>query len=357
MTKHMAKPEGKSIYDPEGTMAASIVFLLGAAYGLLMRLLFGWLPLGGPASDAFPIGGTGPMLASFSMMVPVIVGCLTVALSAPARRSWWFSIWAPWLPTLAFVCGTGLLLIEGAICILMALPLFLLMASVGGLATRLALGLRGGHHGALGALGVLPLLLALPESELPLPQNQRNVSDSVMISAPPEEIWKLINNATDIRPEEMRHGLAYRLGVPLPIEAVTIDTPTGRIRKLKWEDGIAFDEQIVEWHEPKTILWNYEFTVDTFPPDTLDEHVVIGGRHFDLINTRYTLTPESGGTRLAIDVRYRVSTRFNWYANFWGDALLQDTARVILSFYKRRSEATVLGANELDPDSTASHAP
>jgi hypothetical protein len=66
--------------------------------------------------------------------------------------------------------------------------------------------------------------------------------------------------------------------------------------------------------------------------------VVIGGHYFDLRDSAFTLTPRDGGTELRIDVSWRVSTRFNWYADrvaqlpagrFLGahPALLQDAQR------------------------------
>jgi len=46
---------------------------------------------------------------------------------AEARRdrSWLFYLFAPWISACVFVLGTALALIEGSICIAMALPLFL----------------------------------------------------------------------------------------------------------------------------------------------------------------------------------------------------------------------------------------
>ena len=64
--------------------------------------------------------------------------------------------------------------------------------------------------------------------------------------------------------------------------------------------------------------WTYHFAPDSFPPHALDDHVQIGGHYFDIIDTTYTLRPlDSTSTRLDIQMHYRVSTDFNWYANVW----------------------------------------
>lgn len=92
-------------------------------------------------------------------------------------------------------------------------------------------------------------------------------------------------------------------------------------------------------HENRTIAWTYAFAPDALPPNTLDEHVLIGGRYFDLADTACHLVPEDGGTRLEIVVDYRVSTGFDWYAAPAGRLLVDDTAHAIRRFHERRAEA------------------
>ena len=93
--------------------------------------------------------------------------------------------------------------------------------------------------------------------------------------------------------------------------------------------------------EPKYLNWAFRFYPDSFPPHTLDDHVVIGGHYFDLIDTSYTLTPNGDSTDLRVQMRYRVSTRFNWYANPLARMLLGDVEDVNLEYYRRRSESKI----------------
>ncbi|MFC5569424.1 SRPBCC family protein [Lysobacter yangpyeongensis] len=312
------------------------VFAIGAVYGLLMRLAFG-LPLfaaGGRSNAA-----SEAMMWSFVCLVPFLIGSLTVHFSGGRRRTLGYALVAPWLPVLAFVGGTALLMIEGSICIAMALPLFLVVSSLGGVVMWAVLKLYRPSASAMSLLLVLPLLLGLWEREQPLQDRVQSTDASVQIDAAPEVIWKLINDAQAIRPSEMSQGLAYRIGVPYPESARTVATPQGRVRKLRWDKGVRFDEPIEAWQENRYIRWRYSFLPGAIPPEALDEHVVIGGKYFDLVDTSYRLTPVGSATRLDIRVTYRVSTNFNWYANAWGRLLVDDAARTILQFYKRRAEA------------------
>ena len=321
-------------------MKLRYVFAIGALYGLAMRLLFGSPLLDHPGGRS----ATGPMLGVFVVLVPLLIGIYTVHAVRRQPPGLMFALFAPWVPTICFAIGTGLVLIEGSICIVMALPIFCIVSTLGGLLCWIVLKFVDVPQGGVNALLLLPLLLAWPESQQPLPQDLQRSAAAVRIAAPPSVVWGLINHATAITPDEMRDGLAYRIGLPYPVEAVTQASAAGRVRKLRWGGGVAFDEPITAWEENRFIAWTYAFAPDSFPPGTLDEHVLIGGRYFDLVDTSYRLVPENGGTRLEIVVDYRVSTHFNWYAAPAGRLLVDDAARAILRFYKHRGEAAAKAA-------------
>jgi hypothetical protein len=57
-----------------------------------------------------------------------------------------------------------------------------------------------------------------------------------------------------------------------------------------------------------------------------------------LIDTRFTLQPEAGGTRLSISASYRVSTQFNFYADRVAQLLLGNMLDTATGFFKHRSE-------------------
>ena len=113
-------------------------------------------------------------------------------------------------------------------------------------------------------------------------------------------------------------------------------TTTSKIIK---DHFIDFWNLQLSWNEYHHISWKYRFDSDSFPPGSMDDHVIIGGKYFDLNDTSYTLTPEAGGTRLDIAITYRVSTGFNWYAVPMANFLISDTADALLNLYKNRAES------------------
>jgi hypothetical protein len=328
------------------------LLLSGAAYGLLMRIIFmqnpfslfpnfSWFNNSGIGSVA-----SGPMMASFALLVPATIGALCYYYTEPVKKTFGRSLYAGYLPMWCFVGGTAILLIEGSICIAMAMPLFMIMSSVGGALMWVYLKFKKPSSTSINSLLVLPLLMVPIESQISLPTNNQAVSESIIVQASSDKVWQLINHVDNIQPQELQDGLAYRIGVPLPLEGITVNDNGTRVRKSRWAKNVAFDEPISDWQENRFIKWTYRFTPESFPAGALDEHVVIGGKYFDLIDTSYQLTPIGANTRLDMVVHYRISTNFNWYANPLGKLLIDDSAKQILSFYKHRAEGLAVIAGK-----------
>lgn len=307
-------------------------FIVGACYGLLSRLIFsGYRTPGIKIPDV--------MSAAFAVLVPIAIGAITVYLAESLqRRNYKYYFFAPWLSVAIFVAGTALALLEGAICIAMALPLFLLLGSFGGVVMGVTCRYRDKPKRTVQSIALLPLVFALFETGSQPGDQFVEIRRSVDIGAPAAVIWQLVNYPTNIQPSELAGGLAYKIGVPYPIEARTVQTGVGGKRQLLWQRGVNFEEEITAWQENRHIAWKYLFSEDSFPPGSMDDHVVIGGQYFDLVDTSYTLSPLSAGTRLEITVKFRVSTAFNWYARPVARFLIADTAEAILNFYKVRAE-------------------
>ncbi len=325
--------------DPLAGMSPWKRFVLmvgaGILYGLLMRLVFGGIP-GIPAI----FDGKGPMLLSFVVLVPVILGMITVYGLVPERRTVLRALFAPWLTVIGFAIGTAITLLEGSICIAIALPAFLVESSIGGVLMLVLLryGARPSRSTTASVL-LLPLLLGGVEARFHADDSHRHLHRSRVIHASPEQVWEVLNDVQGIRPDELGRGLAWNIGMPYPLSGRTETTAQGRVRRSRWQHGIHFDEPISEWRSPQRLAWTYRFEADSIPVDALDDHVALGGRYAGLDDTRFTLTPVPGGTQVDLDVGYRVSTNFNAYSAWWMDRLLGDGAERILAMYARRAEA------------------
>jgi uncharacterized protein YndB with AHSA1/START domain len=306
---------------------------LGALYGITAYKLFDKLfALRGP--------GSGLMLSSFLAGVPLVIGGLVGFFSerrdvTGPRGASVTSMLSIGLCTFA----AGAFLREGVICIVMALPFFLVIAGLGALfGWSISQRAKKRDTKILSIALFLPFIAAPLESQLRSSTQRIVTTREIQIAAASATIWKHINLPTNIDPQELKSGFAYRIGVPYPIEARTVDGRVGGKRELRWERGVAFQEKITDWQPERRIAWTYEFAPDSFPPGSFDDHIMIGGRYFNLVSTSYLLTPDSGGTRLTIEVETTVTTNFNWYAGWWAQYLVGNTAETILKFYKHRAE-------------------
>lgn len=286
-----------------------------------------------------PDAALSVMMASFALLVPVAVGAVTIFVAERAkRRSWGYYFWSAAGANVLFVAGTFLIFIEGLICTILAAPLFGLIGGVAGLVTGAVCRRSGRPKPILLSVAALPLVLGSVEQHVPLPNQVDTVTASRVIDAPPDRIWQAIAHADDIRPDEIGSAWMYRIGVPLPLSAITDERNGERIRHIEMGKGIAFDQVVVDWEPGRRVRYIYRFTPDSFPPRALDDHVRIGGEYFDLHDTEYLLEPTVDGTRLTARMSYRVSTHFNWYARLVARVLIRNFEETALAFYARRAE-------------------
>ncbi|MEY2863894.1 MAG: hypothetical protein RLY58_1601 [Pseudomonadota bacterium] len=278
--------------------------------------------------------------ASFLVGSPLVLGAL-LAYAMNYERPVEFGRLALGVLVLMAVCIviSVLFLKEGVICVIMASPILYAAILLGAALMHGLCRLAWKPHKAVYSIALLPLLwMAAPE--------QRSdyfgvAQQSTVIDATPAQIWQQLNRAEQIKPHEVQDAWAYKIGVPYPVSGVTVQTAEGLVRHSTWQKGIHFDEIIQDWQPNRLVRWTYRFGANSVPKGALDDHVTIGGQHFDLLDTTYRLTSISPTqTRLQITVRYRVSTDFNAYTGRWADALIGNFSSVILNFYKVRSEAT-----------------
>ncbi|HET8699937.1 MAG TPA: SRPBCC domain-containing protein [Gammaproteobacteria bacterium] len=307
----------------------------GALAGLVLRIVFsgGW---GAPYTA---------MMASFVLLAPVLVGAVAVYLAERTqRRTWGYYFAAGAGANALFVLGTLLILIEGFICVILALPLFALLGGLAGLIAGAVCRFTVRPHRAVAGVAALPLLLGAVERHIPLPRQIDEVSSTLFVAAPPEDVWAALLDAPQIEAREIGAAWMYRIGVPLPLSAVTERRGTALVRHIAMAKNVHFDQVADDWLALRRVRWTYRFAPDSFPPGALDDHVRIGGEYFDVADTEYTLEPAPGGTRLGVRMGYRVSTHFNWYARPIAWLLVRNFEGAALQFYAGRAEPTNNGA-------------
>ncbi|HWA40945.1 MAG TPA: hypothetical protein VG712_04990 [Gemmatimonadales bacterium] len=279
--------------------------------------------------------GLAVMSVAYIVVVPLVVGFL--AVRANPAPTWLYALCFPWLPILGVTFLTAVIGYEGAVCIVMALPLLLLGGSVGGVAALL-ITRRG--RGVVGTAMALPFAIGAVEGKVPLPRDVHTVQSSIDIAATPAAVWREIVSVREIRRSELPgNPLFLRMGFPRPLSAEIDREAVGGIRKARFAGGVLFLETVTDLRPDSLLSFRIRAQTDSIPATTLDEHVTIGGPHFDVLQGTYRIERLGvDSVRLHLASELRVSTHFNWYAGRWADAVMGSIQRNILEVERMRAE-------------------
>ena len=187
---------------------------------------------------------------------------------------------------------------------------------------------------------ISPFISGISESYISLPSEIRTVQTQIKISAKPEEIWSQIARIPKITEEQ--NGFFYFMGFPKPVEATLSHEGVGGVREAIFEKGLMFLETITIWEENRKLRFTIKSQPEFTPLTTLDPHVVVGGDYFDTLSGEYEIEKiNEKESILHLQSQFRVSTRFNFYANLWADYLMADIQNNILRVLKTRTENLV----------------
>lgn len=308
----------------------------GVIYGLAARALFA---LEVPSSGGEPVFATyGLMTLSFMFVVPFVVGLLTAYLDRRVRTAFRIMMSTPLIAVIALIVFTVLMGIEGLICAAMALPIFLIMSFIGGL---VGIWVFSRKHDKLMVSGfvLLPFLLVQAENHVELSSRIFTVETSIDITASRERVWEHITRVRTIREEENHYSLFRLVGFPRPIEAELDTVIIGGIRKAIFDRGLVFTEIVTEMEPLCVLAFDIYTDPESIPPTALDEHVMAGGKYFDVLNGRYRIEDlQDGAVRLHLSSHFRLSTLFNVYSGMWSKLIMRDIQTNILQIIKSRCE-------------------
>src|SRR5579859_7245893 len=132
--KRKPKSKRKTNEDPRGGHRVLLVGIVaGALYGLVARLLMGSNPYHVPQ---MPIFDNNTMTYGFLVFVPFAIGVLSVALTPRGFRTrYGYAALMAVLTTATWLFVVGLIALEALICLVMAIPVVLITATLGALLT------------------------------------------------------------------------------------------------------------------------------------------------------------------------------------------------------------------------------
>lgn len=324
-----------------------IGILLGVLYGLSLRILW-------EVESLRPIGGL--VTISFMFLVPFVIGFIRIHFECKVNPALSVSkmITISWQPIFFFLLVTVITLLEGSICVAMALPAFMFFSSLGGIsAGYINRFFEKKRNITLMSLTILPLLLAPIEINFFKLTKTYTVENSITIYASPSVVWKQLGEVELIQPDEFDITLTSLIGVPRPIKASMNADGVGAVRTSEWEKGILFKEVITSWEPNKKMTYSFDIDPEVIPDHALDKHVKLGGEYFSPLNGGYYLSEDqAGNTVLTLKTQLIDNTNFGIYSRVWGELIFLDFHKSLLHLMKSRAEK--YAQNNLTPQDSTS---
>jgi uncharacterized membrane protein YhaH (DUF805 family) len=299
--------------------------------------------LGGVGVAVLSANGLGNYGWGLFVGLPFFLGLSSVLVYGyHAERSIGYCLLVSML-SVAVAAGAILALaFEGLICLLMAAPLGLIMAIIGGTVGYIIIQRRPGRADQLRTFSVLliafPTLLFTEAAVSPEPA-LREVSSAVTIDAPPEKVWRHLIAFTELPPPD---DALFRAGIAYPLRAEIQGSGVGSVRHCVFSTG-AFVEPIEVWNEPHLL----RFGVTAQPPvmHEWSPFANVSPPHLEnYLQSRkgqFMLTKlPTGGTLLEGTTWYQ--NKF-WPADYWGlwsDRIIQRIHLRVLTHIKAGAEAS-----------------
>ena len=238
------------------------------------------------------------------------------------------------------LAGGAILLfaLEGALCLMMAAPIGIALATMGAFLGR-ALAVRLPSRPAGVAALVLPLPLFAGVDAAQPPPRVREVVSVVEIDAPPEAVWP---NVVAFSALEEPPAWVFRLGVAYPRRATIDGRGVGAVRRCEFSTG-AFVEPITAWDEP--VRLGFGVAAQPPPMHELSPYRHVLARHLDgylqVRSGEFLLIALPGGkTRLEGRTRYELRVFPAAYWSLWSDALIHRVHTRVLEHIQAASSGS-----------------
>lgn len=247
---------------------------------------------------------------------------------------------------LSLILSAGLLILfamEGAICILMAAPPFIILSLGGAIVADMLFSKWSPESGspvALYSFFLLPIISQplISTLEKPSAQKVHVVMTSVVIDQPPAQVWPHVVEFSELDPPT---EWMFKLGVAHPLRARIEGSGVGAIRYCQFSTG-DFVEPITEWNQPHQLSFDVKY--QPHPMKELSIYESVHAPHLDhfmeskrgqfrLISLGENKTLLEGRTWYTINI-HPVS-----YWQLYGEYFIHEIHKRVLKQVKKESEA------------------
>lgn len=243
------------------------------------------------------------------------------------------------MPIILFIIITLFLKIEGWPCLIMISPFFMTGAVLGGYIGQHYKLKKFKNKISISLIALLPLLFSPIENIIGPITSSYKAYTSIEINAPAKIIWDNVTRVREIRESEDKGFITNLLDFPRPIKAELNYEGVGAYRKAIFTNGLVFHETVTSYKDKEYMKFRIKALPHEIPLTTMDEHLVVGGKYFDVLNGTYELE-KIGEEKYILHLysNFKLTTTFNFYASWWVKIIMKDIQENILQIQKKRSE-------------------
>lgn len=307
--------------------------ILGAFYGLGIRLLFGY-----PAKE-FDFSFFSLFSITFIWVVPFVIGIIPMIFARKKQlKSVPYRVLSPAASVLLFFIFCFITRIEDLVCILIIGAPFIAGASLGGALFSLYILNYRHKKGILYSVLFVPFILGAIEEQFKNPSETFDINTSIIINTSPQNIWSNVIRVKQITNSEYNEGFFNFAGIPRPLYAELNADKIGAIRIGHFDGGLQFKETVNYWEPNKKVSFDIHVIPSSIRSTIFDKHILKGG-HFKFLNATYQIEPiNTNHCKLTLSSSYKLDTKINRYASFWGNWMLEDFQERLLAVIKKRCD-------------------
>ena len=283
---------------------------------------------------------------SVFMGTPFVMGALgAYIVHKPTYRGWRIGLLVSLL-SVTFCAGLMLVLaLEGALCLVMAAPIAITLASLGALVGGAMVQASESSQTSMRAMVFAVPIFSMLGIGAPLVQSEYAVVTTIEVDAPPEVVWRYVVGFSELPPPS---DWLLKTGVALPLRARIEGEGVGAIRYCEFTTG-PFVEPITVWDYPSRL----GFDVIEHPPsmEEWSPYQVVNAPHLidSMVSRRGQFKLDRlplNRTRLEGTTWYSLEMAPALYWTLWSDLLVHRIHKRVLRHVRAISEAEAMDTSE-----------
>ncbi len=266
----------------------------------------------------------GVFVFSDFIIVPILMGIISAYFWRDLNLSGGKYVLHTVYNSLVAIAGAYFFLKEGYICLIIISPLLIGFAIAGVFIGKVMFKRNKNTMN----VSVLSLLLVITVADsLTTKPFENMVSDTMVISAPPEKVWQYVV-AYEPNKEKENYWL-FQIGMPSPVQSTVDGYYEGAGRKCIFSNGYVFDEKMIVYKPGKDLT----FDITNQPRDP----EIMG--HIDILRGQFILKDNGDGTTTLVgNSWYRLYVFPTWYFNPWAASVTRNVHLRVMDHIKKLSE-------------------